>query len=148
MIVDTLENVDLYKNFHPNLYRGLQLIRDTDFSKYEPGTYKVDGDNLYFMVQEYNTKLINETPEAHKLYADIQYVIDGAELMGYAPLNTAIEEIPSKPGDIYFYKCRYDTVLLSGNRFFVAFPQDIHAPSISPDGSCAKARKIVVKVKL
>ena len=149
MIFDTLDHIDLYKDIHPTLYRGLQLLRDTDFTKYEVGRYEVDGDNLFFMVQEYNAKAVNEKPESHKNYADIQFVYEGAELMGYAPLCAAVSEKTAlQKNDNYFYETRIDTIALYGNRFFVAFPQDIHAPAISPDGTCSKVKKVVVKVKL
>ncbi len=149
MIYDTKENIELYKSVHPNLYRGLQLMRDTDFSQYELGRYEVDGEDLFFLVQEYNTKAVNNKPEAHILYADIQFVLEGAELMGYAPLDSMVsEQEPRKPGDTRFYDGHIDYLVLKDNRFIVAFPQDVHAPGVSPDGTCAKVRKVVVKVKL
>ena len=41
MIFDSLKNLEQYKNVHPRVYRGLQLLRDTDFSALTETRYEV-----------------------------------------------------------------------------------------------------------
>ena len=102
MIFDTLDHIDTYKNIHPGLYKALTVIRDTDFDALTTDRVEVDGKNLFFFVQNYETKVSNDTPEAHRAYADIQVVLEGREKMGVAPLKDMTQEVEARPeGDIW-----------------------------------------------
>ena len=86
MLYDSLKHIEFYKGIHPGVYRALEILRDTDFSQLEDKRYEVDGDNLFFFLQSYETKPDNDTPEAHRKYIDIQFLVSGREKMGVAPL--------------------------------------------------------------
>ena len=43
MIYDRLDQIERYKGLQPRLYKALELLRDTDFSKIPDGTYEVEG---------------------------------------------------------------------------------------------------------
>ena len=149
MLYDSLKHIDFYKGIHPGVYRALEILRDTDFSQLEDKRYEVDGDNLFFFLQSYETKPDNDTPEAHRKYIDIQFLVSGREKMGVAPLEDMSEEVEARPdGDIWFYRGPMDYITLTaGDRFAVLWPGDAHAPSIAVD-SPAPCRKCVVKVKV
>ena len=54
----------------------------------KPGRYDIDGDTVYALVQEYDSKPKSEGFwEAHHAYLDVQYVASGAEHMGYRPVK-------------------------------------------------------------
>lgn len=148
MIYDSLSHIDQYQGIHPGVFRGLELLRSTDFSKLEDGRHEVDGSNLFFLLQSYDTNPVNNTPEAHKDYLDIQYLISGREWMGVAPLEAMTEEVEGHPErDIWFYHGPVDNVLLEGDRFVALWPGDAHAPGVAVDAP-APVRKCVVKVRL
>ena len=149
MLYDSLKHIEFYKGIHPGVYRALEILRDTDFSQLEDKRYEVDGDNLFFFLQSYETKPDNDTPEAHRKYIDIQFLVSGREKMGVAPLEDMSEEVEARPdGDIWFYRGPMDYITLTaGGRFAVLWPGDAHAPSIAVD-SPAPCRKCVVKVKV
>lgn len=149
MIYDSLKHLDAYRGLHPGVLRGLELLRDTDFSRMEDGRYEADGDALFFMLQSYDSKPANLTPEAHRKYIDIQYLISGAEKVGVAPLEEMLEVAEARPeGDIWLYRCGpLSEVLLTGDKFVVFWPGDAHAPGIAA-GKPAPCRKCVVKVRL
>ena len=148
MIYDSLKHIEAYKGIHPGVYKGLELLRDTDFSQVEDGTYHVDGDDLFYFVQSYQTKPANDAPEAHIQYIDIQCVLSGVESMGVGALEDMTEEVLPRPeGDIRFYHGPLDTVTLSPGKFAVLWPGDAHAPGVAV-GSPAPCRKAVVKVKV
>ena len=148
MIFDTLDHIDTYKNIHPGLYKALTILRDTDFDALTADRVEVDGKNLFFFVQNYETKVSNDTPEAHRAYADIQVVLEGREKMGVAPLKDMTQEVEARPeGDIWFYRGPVDCVTLTPGKFAVLFPQDAHAPCIAVEAP-EKVRKCVFKVKL
>lgn len=147
MIYDSLAHIDQYKTIHPGLYKALTILRDTDFSKMEDGTVEVEGRDLFYFLQSYETKPDNDTPEAHRKYADIQAVLVGQEKMGIGVLED-MTEVSGKPeNDIWFYHGPMDYVSLTPGKFAVLFPGDAHAPGICVDAP-AGARKCVFKVKL
>lgn len=147
MIYDSLAHIDQYKTTHPGLYKALTILRDTDFSKMEDGTVEVEGRDLFYFLQSYETKPDNDTPEAHQKYADIQAVLVGQEKIGVGALED-MTEVSGKPeNDIWFYHGPMDYVSLTPGKFAVLFPGDAHAPGICVDAP-AGARKCVFKVKL
>lgn len=148
MIYDSLKHLEQYKGIFPRLYRGLELLRTTDFSALEDKLYEVEGRDLFFSLQSYESKPANDTPEAHRDYIDIQFLVEGAEKIGVALLEDMTEEVEGHPdSDIWFYHGPLDEITLSGDRFAVFFPGDAHAPGIAP-GQPAPCRKCVVKVHL
>ena len=148
MICDKLENIGSYEGIQPEIIAGLKALRDTDFAKTPDGRYALDGDKLYMMVMTADLKEINDRPEAHRKYIDIQYVIDGCEDIGVAPLDEVGEPVEANPdGDIWFYHADTVKLRLDGSRFIVLFPQDAHAPCISVNGE-KKVRKAVIKVRV
>ena len=147
MIYDSLAHIDQYKTTHPGLYKALTILRDTDFSKMEDGTVEVEGRDLFYFLQSYETKEDNDTPEGHRKYADIQAVLVGAEKIGVGALED-MTQVSGKPeNDIWFYNGPMDYVTLTPGKFAVLFPGDAHAPGICLD-TPAHARKCVFKVRL
>ena len=147
MILDHIKNLENYAG--SSIYAALQKIQSTDFSKLENITYEVEGRDLYFFISAYDSRKENDKPEAHRKYIDIQYVIEGCEKMGVGQLGDMTEEVEAKPqNDVWFYRGPMDYVTVKEGMFAVFYPNDAHAPCISPDGNCAPVRKAVFKVKV
>ena len=68
--------------------KAFRFMKDNDLNQLELKKFKIDGDNLFAVASEYQTCDEKDTRfEAHKNYIDLQYVADGRELMGIAPLS-------------------------------------------------------------
>ena len=149
MIYDTLEHIDVYEKTHPGLYRGLCVLRDTDFSKLPDGKYQVEGEELFYSLMTYETKPANDTPETHRKYIDIQCVLSGGEDMAVGALEEMEEVVEARPeGDIWLHRGPAPSVVrLTPGRFAAVWPGDAHAPGIAL-GEPARCRKAVVKVKV
>jgi GAF domain-containing protein len=148
MIVDTLDHLELYEHLHPGFGKALRLLRDTDFSDKEDGVnYELEGKKLFYFLGTDESRMVNDTPEAHTRYIDIQFHISGRSCIDTAPLESMTEEVLPRPqGDTCFYHggdC--SRVLLEKKRFAVLFPWDAHAPGIAV-GEPELGRKCVVKV--
>ena len=146
MIIDKLSNAKMYDGVHPRLKKGLDFLLENDLNSLAVGTYQVDGDKVFVMIQEYETKLVEQCRyEAHYQYADIQYVIQGAEKMGYTNIAETKVEEADKGKDLMFLEATGDDLLVKEGYFAVFTPQDAHRP-----GQCVDApqpiRKAVVKV--
>jgi len=146
LIIDKIENVKLYYNLGERIRKSFDYIIQTDFKNLQPGKYEIDGKNIFALVSEYETKLESEAKlEAHRKYIDVQYVIDGEELMGYAPLNTQeILEPYKEENDIVFFTGDKSFTKVSEGMFAIFFPEDVHMPGIKT-GESSPVKKLVIK---
>ena len=146
MIHDTIDHIFRYEGMHPGVLKGLEFLRNTDFSKLPDGRAEIDGDNVFANVMTVTTKPCNDTPEAHRKYIDIQYLVSGREHIDVGPLEAMEEEVEARPeGDIWFYHGKLDRITIGDGRYAVLFPGDAHAPCIAVDEP-ETVRKVVVKV--
>lgn len=149
MIYDLLTHIDQYDGIHPGVMQGLRFLRETDFSALADGRYELDGTNVFANVMSYNTKERNSTPESHRAYIDIQYVIEGEELIAVAPLEDMTGVAEAHPErDLWLNNGSAEPLTLARGRFIALWPCDAHAPGIAPNGVPAPARKCVVKVSV
>ena len=85
----------------------------------------------------------------HRKYIDIQYIVNGREVIAWAPLAELKEcTMPFDPAlDAALYKGIPDmvSVQLRAGQFALLFPEDGHAPSCAWDVP-AEVLKVVVKV--
>jgi len=62
MILDKLENKDLYLNINSRLKKAFEFLENPNLEKLEDGKYEIDSDNIYAFVQSYSTR----NPENNK----------------------------------------------------------------------------------
>ena len=132
MIIDKLSNSQLYSGLGERIDKAFAYLKETDFSKMELGKYDINGENIFALVNEYNTKDESEGKlEAHKKYIDVQFVAKGSELMGYAPLvNQKIIDEYNEQNDITFFSGEKSFTQVNEGMFAIFFPTDIHLPGI------------------
>lgn len=149
MIIDKLSNSHLYSGLGERINKAFDYLNKTDFSKTELGKYEIDGDNIFALVNEYNTKNENEGKlESHKKYIDVQFVAKGKELMGFAPLgNQAIIDEYNEKNDITFFSGEKSFTKVDEGMFAIFFPTDIHLPGIKINEK-SYVKKVVIKVKV
>jgi YhcH/YjgK/YiaL family protein len=147
MILDKLENAALYTSISENLKIGFDFLATTDFTHFEPGKYEIAGMNVFAIVSEYQSKEHQDCrPEAHRNYADIQYIVSGREIIGFATLNNQpVTEEYNTDKDIIFFSGETTPLILEAGMFAVFFPQDVHRPCMQLNGP-ENVKKVVVKV--
>lgn len=146
MIFDNIQNANYYSG-PGRVSEALAFLANTDFSAVECGRYELDGDNIYYMVQEYTTEA-KPHAEAHEQYIDIQYLLAGKESIGVAPIQTDKTVVTVKEGkDCTLYDCVTQPVTVTAGEFMVLYPSDLHRPGDIADAPCP-VRKVVVKVKV
>ena len=149
MIADIIENAQDYYKLGENFQKGFEFLKNTDLKKLENGKYEIEGDNVFVSVQDYQTKPESEGKfEAHKKYADIQFIISGEEKIGYTNIrNCTPTTFYDDTNDIVFLEGKGDFITAHENSFLIFMPQDAHMPCISIDDS-KYVKKVVVKVKI
>lgn len=149
MILDKLENSDLYSGMSENLKKGFTFLKNTDLNSLQVGKYEIDGMEVFALVSEYQSKEHKDCRlEAHHTYSDIQYIVSGKEQIGFATLNNQEILTPFNPDkDIVFYTGDSFPLLLETGMFAVFFPQDVHRPCMQIDGP-EPVKKVVIKLKM
>jgi len=150
MIVDTLDNIELYKSLSPDIYAGLKFLISAK-SSIELGVYTIN-ENVKAIVSAYETvEKFTRGYEAHKHVIDIQYPIIGLERIKWSPIKYMEVNIPYElEHDRTFYKnpSSQGTHVDIGNGIFtIMFPSDGHGPQHKVNES-EMIKKITIKVLL
>lgn len=151
MIMDKIENWNLYFSKKSNLYQGVEFILKQINGNIQDGRYEIKDNDVYAMVQSYRTDAPeNKKLESHRRYIDIQYIVSGKELIGWLPAGELKVMTPYfNENDVIFYhsaECISPLVLMPG-MFAVFYPSDAHRPGCFLDKPLP-VRKIVIKVKI
>ena len=130
--------------------RVLEIIEELDLETVECGKYVVD-DDIYYMVQEYETKYPQEARyEAHQKYVDIQYIVKGVERMEFADTDKLkVAEAYNPEIDAVFLEDPkvIDACVVEAGDYRIFYPEDAHKPGLCV-GEPAKVKKIVAKVRI
>ncbi|MBN1857101.1 MAG: YhcH/YjgK/YiaL family protein [Dehalococcoidia bacterium] len=149
MIVDMIDKGKAYSCLSPRFARAFDVLKNLDINSAKDGTYELEGRDLYYMIQSYVTKPIEERRfEAHVRYADIQAVYSGCEMMGYTQATGLEVTTPyDEAKDIVFYTTpdAYTPLRLTAKEFVVLFPGEAHMPQCQCD-SPSQVKKVVFKV--
>jgi YhcH/YjgK/YiaL family protein len=149
MILDKIENAEIYTCISENLRKGFEFLKNTDLQSIEIGRYEIEGKDVFALVSEYDSKKPEDCRlEAHQNYADIQYIVSGKEAIGFVTFKNqevTAAYIPEK--DIVFFSGETTPLILEAGMFAVFFPQDVHRPCMQIDGP-EKVKKVVVKVRV
>lgn len=152
MIVGDIREIDNFSADYPEAVRkALRYLREHNFAEMEDGTYSIDGENSFAILQRYETRPVEVCrPEAHKKYVDIQFIAEGEECLGWCPVcsNLSIDEAYDEDKDIVFYKelVPENGIILSKGLYAVLYPNDVHQPCASTGEQPKSVIKVVVKI--
>ncbi len=148
MIIDNIKNADLYRSMSERIAKAFDYIVQTDFSDLPTGRHEIEGDDIFALVLEYETKVEDLCKiEAHYKYIDLQYIISGEEYMGLAQLTNQIPVVKNEEHDYAFYETEVSMMKFVPDMFALYFPNDLHETSIMVNAP-APIRKVVVKIRL
>ena len=151
MIIGRISDVAEQKNTLPAaIVRALEAIQKVDIDKMEPGRYEIEGDKLFYLVQDAELRDLEETrAETHRQYADIQMPFSAGECYGFSlpqegllPNDDQLEE-----KDLAFYptpanECFID---VAPGTYVVFLPKELHRPFLAIDKK-ETIRKVIIKV--
>ena len=107
---------------------------------------------LFVRIAEYKTRLSQEGRfETHKVYADLQYVVAGVEIMQFAPPDVLTSATAYDPqGDAAFFTAQKDItdVVVRAGEFVVYFPGEAHRPMCQRGLGPEAVKKLVFKIKI
>ena len=146
MIIDQLKNAAMYYGIGPRLERALRFLNFMDLENAAPGRHEIAGEQVFAMVQEYDSKRREEGFwEAHRKYIDVQYVVSGVEKMGYASIDGLQAGEYDEEKDFVGFEGEGEFLVMSAGTFMILGPQDAHMPGMAVDEP-QPVKKVVVKV--
>jgi len=150
MVVSDLDHIDHQIARIPGLQKAVAFLRSDKIQGLPDGRVEIDGDRVFALVQRYET-MMTAAPkfECHRKYIDVQFIVSGEEVIGWAPLDgMTITEAYDTDKDICFgtvAKGRWTRAYLRAGQLAVLWPEDGHAPKLAGSASMP-VMKIVVKV--
>jgi len=147
MLIDHLRNAEAYACLQPGLAQALAFLASAPLATLAPGRHAIADDRVFALVQDYATKPREQGFwEAHRRFIDVQYVVSGTELLGYAPLDSlTVTEPYAADRDLVLLAGAGDMLTVRAGTFVILFPRDAHMPGLAC-GAPAPVRKVVVKV--
>ena len=150
MVIDSLSNAAKYYALSPYVAKGLQWLEQhrNELPTMDNGQYEIDGQNVYAIVNSYDTKPIGECGwEAHLRYCDIHYSVTGSERIGYHHKAHMLELQPyNHDKDYALYTGAGDWVTVQQGSFCLLLPEDIHAPGAIAGEHSTHLKKVVIKL--
>ena len=152
MIYGKLLNTAGEVRFLPQaLHYALSYLKQCNFKVLENKRYDIDGDAMFMVVAEYETKALSEKKaEQHRDYIDLHYLISGQKKIGLGYNNNHNEVLCeyNKEKDCAQYSITQSEVYipLIPGMFLILFSQEIHRPGLDFEGK-QKIRKAVIKIK-
>ncbi len=152
MILASIHDKQAYTFEHEGLQRAMEYLKNGEWKGLAPGRYPVDGDVVYALVQAYDTTPAAEgRMEAHRRYADVQFVAEGEEIIEAANIKglTVSEDYNPDKDMLFFRDPPHRTALYLGEGdYAVLYPEDAHKPHCHAGETAGRVLKVVMKVRL
>ncbi|OGS12247.1 MAG: hypothetical protein A2234_08485 [Elusimicrobia bacterium RIFOXYA2_FULL_58_8] len=150
MISGNLKDICLLASLPPGIKKALDFLLRPEAPALPDGRCEIEGDSVFALVQRYTTAaLLSPKFEVHRKYIDVQYVAQGLENIGCAPLaKMRVTEDYDPRQDICFGLVAdggWAPVTLRQGELAILYPEDAHAPRLACKVPAA-VMKIVVKV--
>ena len=144
MIICPWKDIKKYAALLPGIEEAFDAVNALE--TYEAKTYPLSGENRFFVAT--GTTKAPDLAEAHRKYLDIQYIVKGKEVMGWADLaDSRLEGEFNEEKDIGRYSAEFSYVTIPEGICYVAFPEDVHMPGRHLDVPNDFV-KVVVKLKV
>ncbi len=119
----------------------------------DEGTYELRGEDMFAIVQfrRSEPRETRKLAETHREYVDLQYCIDGGEIIDCYPAEglTANGDY-NEENDFQLFErpqAARTELVMRPERFALLFPDDAHVPMVH-DGENDKTAMVVFKIKL
>ena len=147
MIKDSLENLKKYQNISKALDAVIAEIQSGRLETLPEGRYELDGKNLYYMIQDYETHEADTLAwEVHRDYLDIHYMIEGNESIGVGTIPANAWEGYNEAIDCANYEGTGDMITLHKGDWLLVNEAEGHKPRANVDHKDERVRKMCVKI--
>ena len=144
MIICPWKDIKKYASVLPGIEEAFDAVNA--LTDYEAKNYSLSNDNRFFVAV--GTTKAPDVAEAHREYMDIQYIVKGKEVMGWANLDSCtIQGEFNEEKDFGLYTGDFEFFTINEGICYVVFPEDVHMPGRHLDVPNDFV-KVVVKLKV
>lgn len=137
----------------PNMRKAIQFLQSAHWDELPSGRVAIDDDQVFAIISSYTTHQPEKMVEleAHQKYIDIQYILSGREVIGWASAENVLLSGAYNPekdawnGNLPIEQLTF--LHVDAGQATIFYPTDAHAPQIA-DGAPCMVRKVVVKVAI
>lgn len=145
MIICPWKDILRYAPVVPGLEEAVNLVNS--LTTLESAVYPVSNGRVVVMSGT-TVSAADGVAEAHKNYLDVQYLVKGEEIVGWAPLELMTEKVPYDPeADVAFYTGPLDIFSNHAGNCYIVYPEDAHMPTRHLENP-SEYTKIVLKLKV
>ena len=146
MIICPWKDIAKYAAVIPGLEEAVKAAEKLE--SLEPATIPLSGGNK-ILVQQVTTKpWEGALLEAHRKFLDIQVILKGKEVVGWAPVeDLEPTEEYNEAKDKCMYAGKNAAIEIAEGYCYVVYPEDAHAPSVHLDETHV-VNKLVIKLKV
>jgi len=150
MIVTDLKYITHHGDMPLTFTKAIEFLRLRGLHELPDGKVEIDGNAVFALIQRYETQETDAPKfEYHRKYIDVQYLVSGEEIIGWAPADRMSITVPYDPEkDAAFGTVaagKWTPVYLQQGQAAVFWPEDGHAPKLAA-GTPSVVMKIVVKI--
>ena len=126
MIICPWKDIKKYAPMLPGIEEAFDAVNA--LTEYEDKkNYPLSDGNRFFLAGQ--GPKAPDLAEAHRKYLDIQYIVKGQEVVGYADLaDCTLEGEFNEAKDIGKYSGPFEYITIREGMCYVAFPEDAHMP--------------------
>lgn len=150
MEANTVNNANKYDYMQEKLAKAVAFLKENDLTTYPVGKVVIEEGEIIADFQSYTTAPAEDIPlETHDVFFDVQYLIAGKEIFGFAPREGLTVATPyNETNDITFYEPSENRgyMVLNPGDFVIVSPDEAHQPRCAVEAPM-DVKKIVIKVR-
>ena len=147
MIFGNIKNLHEYDYLPVDIKKCFEYAASNNLLDFEKGSYKIDGNNLFVNIVEYETiDVENRFWEAHKNYLDLHLMLDGKEQIDVNFIgNMEEKEFVEKDDFLPLEGDKNGHVILEKDDFLICYPNDAHRTAVKVN-NLKKIKKAIFKI--
>lgn len=147
MIFGNIKNLHEYDYLPVDIKKCFEYAASNNLLDFEKGSYKIDGNNLFVNIVEYETiDVENRFWEAHKNYLDLHLMLDGKEQIDVNFIgNMEEKEFVEKDDFLPLEGDKNGHVILEKDDFLICYPNDAHRTALKVNNP-KKIKKAIFKI--
>lgn len=147
MMFGNIKNLHEYDYLPVDIKKCFEYAASNNLLDFEKGSYKIDGNNLFVNIVEYETiDVENRFWEAHKNYLDLHLMLDGKEQIDVNFIgNMEEKEFVEKDDFLPLEGDKNGHVILEKDDFLICYPNDAHRTAVKVNNP-KKIKKAIFKI--
>lgn len=149
MIFGNLRHLEEFEFLDEKIKACMTFAGENDLLNFDKGSYKIEGDDLFVNVVEYETTAAeNRFWEAHKQYLDVHVLLAGTEQIDLNFIqNMEIKPYVEADDFLPMDGEKNASVILKKDDFLICYPSDGHRTAVAV-GVPGPVKKAIFKVRI